>query len=105
MVREAIRSPVSTRVIEVHQGRSSLVNPVSSWSPQTAARRQLHRRRPACRCLLEARRAVEVAIVEPAAQRRTPDPRAARRLLAATAGHPQDSDQDPENHLGSHGAA
>src|ERR1700754_3605854 len=32
-VREAIRSLVPTRVIDVQQGRSSLVNPTSCWSP------------------------------------------------------------------------
>lgn len=76
-VREAIRSLVSTRVIDVHQGRSSLVNPVGEWSPLDG-RLLLARGRiggdPLLlpRRLLEARRAVEVAIVELAALRRTP---------------------------------
>jgi DNA-binding FadR family transcriptional regulator len=75
-VREAIRSLVPTRVIDVQQGRSSLVNPTSRWSPLDG-RLLLARSRvdgdPLLlpRRLLEARRAVEVAIVELAAQRRT----------------------------------
>jgi DNA-binding FadR family transcriptional regulator len=75
-VREAIRSLVPTRVIDVQQGRSSLVNPTSRWSPLDG-RLLLARSRvdgdPLLlpRRLLEARRAVEVAIVELAALRRT----------------------------------
>jgi DNA-binding FadR family transcriptional regulator len=75
-VREAIRSLVPTRVIDVQQGRSSLVNPTSRWSPLDG-RLLLARSRvdgdPLLlpRRLLEARRAVEVAIVELAAQRRS----------------------------------
>jgi GntR family transcriptional regulator, transcriptional repressor for pyruvate dehydrogenase complex len=75
-VREAIRSLVPTRVIDVQQGRSSLVNPTSRWSPLDG-RLLLARSRvdgdPLLlpRRLLEARRAVEVAIVELAAVRRT----------------------------------
>jgi GntR family transcriptional regulator, transcriptional repressor for pyruvate dehydrogenase complex len=75
-VREAIRSLVPTRVIDVQQGRSSLVNPTSCWSPLDG-RLLLARSRvdgdPLLlpRRLLEARRAVEVAIVELAALRRT----------------------------------
>jgi DNA-binding FadR family transcriptional regulator len=74
-VREAIRSLVPTRVIDVQQGRSSLVNPTSRWSPLDG-RLLLARSRvdgdPLLlpRRLLEARRAVEVAIVELAAVRR-----------------------------------
>lgn len=74
-VREAIRSLASTHVIRVQQGRSSVINPPSRWSPLdgrllVARSRadsdplQLPRR------LLEARRAVEVAIAELAAVRR-----------------------------------
>ena len=75
-VREAIRSLVPTRVIDVQQGRSSMVNPTSRWSPLDG-RLLLARSRvdgdPLLlpRRLLEARRAVEVAIVELAALRRT----------------------------------
>lgn len=75
-VREAIRSLVPTRVIDVQQGRSSLVNPTHRWSPLDG-RLLLARSRVdgdlllLPRRLLEARRAVEVAIVELAALRRT----------------------------------
>ena len=74
-VREAIRSLASTRVIGVQQGRSSVVNPPSQWSPldgRLLAARSRAESDPMLlpRRLLEARRAVEVAIVELAAQRR-----------------------------------
>ncbi|OLT14624.1 hypothetical protein BJF78_18050 [Pseudonocardia sp. CNS-139] len=75
-VREAIRSLVPTKVIDVQQGRSSLVNPTKCWSPLDG-RLLLARSRvdgdPLLlpRRLVEARRAVEVAIVELAASRRT----------------------------------
>jgi DNA-binding FadR family transcriptional regulator len=74
-VREAIRSLVPTRVLDVQQGRSTLVNPTSRWSPLDG-RLLLARSRSdgdplmLPRRLLEARRAVEVAIVELAAVRR-----------------------------------
>jgi len=74
-VREAIRSLVPTRVLDVQQGRSTLVNPVERWSPLDG-RLLLARSRAdgdpllLPRRLLEARRAVEVAIVELAAVRR-----------------------------------
>jgi DNA-binding FadR family transcriptional regulator len=75
-VREAIRSLVSTRVIRVQQGRSSIVNPVSQWSPLDGRLLAARSRADADplmlpRLLLEARRAVEVAIAELAAQRRS----------------------------------
>lgn len=74
-VREAIRSLVSTRVIHVQQGRSSLINPTSQWSPldgRLLAARSRVDTDPLMlpRRLLEARRAVEVAIAELAAMRR-----------------------------------
>ena len=74
-VREAIRSLASTRVIGVQQGRSSIVNPPSQWSPldgRLLAARSRAESDPLLlpRRLLEARRAVEVAIVELAAERR-----------------------------------
>jgi GntR family transcriptional regulator, transcriptional repressor for pyruvate dehydrogenase complex len=74
-VREAIRSLVPTRVLDVQQGRSTLVNPTDRWSPLDG-RLLLARSRADSdplllpRRLLEARRAVEVAIVELAAVRR-----------------------------------
>src|SRR5919106_6767943 len=74
-VREAIRSLVSTRVFDVQRGRSTLVNRPSRWSPLDG-RLLLARSRSdgdpllLPRRLLEARRAVEVAIVELAATRR-----------------------------------
>jgi DNA-binding FadR family transcriptional regulator len=74
-VREAMRSLVSTRIIRVQQGRSSMVSPASEWSPLDgrllAARSRLHPDPLLLPMrLLEARRAVEVAIAELAAQRR-----------------------------------
>jgi DNA-binding FadR family transcriptional regulator len=75
-VREAIRSLVPTRVLDVQQGRSTVVNPTSRWSPLDG-RLLLARSRSGGdplllpRRLLEARRAVETAIVELAAARRT----------------------------------
>lgn len=74
-VREAIRSLASTRVIGVQQGRSSVVNPPNQWSPldgRVLAARSRAESDPLLlqRRLLEARRAVEVAIVELAAERR-----------------------------------
>jgi DNA-binding FadR family transcriptional regulator len=74
-VREAIRSLASTRVIGVQQGRSSVVNPPNQWSPldgRLLAARSRAESDPLLlpRRLLEARRAVEVAIVELAAERR-----------------------------------
>jgi GntR family transcriptional regulator, transcriptional repressor for pyruvate dehydrogenase complex len=74
-VREAIRSLAPTGVIDVQQGRSSLVNPTNRWSPLDG-RLLLARSRldgePLLlpRRLIEARRAVELAIVELAALRR-----------------------------------
>jgi DNA-binding FadR family transcriptional regulator len=74
-VREAIRLLASTRVLDVRQGRSSVVNPVELWSPLDgrllAARSQVEDgEMHLARRLLEARRAVEVAIAELAAVRR-----------------------------------
>jgi DNA-binding FadR family transcriptional regulator len=74
-VREAIRLLASTNVLLVHQGRSSVVNAPSLWSPLDGrlliARSQVEDDRLLlARRLLEARRAVEVAIAELAAIRR-----------------------------------
>ena len=75
-VREAIRSLASTRVIDVQQGKSSVVNPVDRWSPLDP--RLLQARGQATgqplllpRRLIEARRTVEVGVTELAATRRT----------------------------------
>lgn len=62
-VREAIRSLASTRVIRVQQGRSSVINPASRWSPldgRLLAARSRAESDPVLlpRRLLEARRAV-----------------------------------------------
>lgn len=75
-VREAIRLLASTRVIDVRQGRSSVVNDPGLWSPLDGrllvARSQVQDDRlHLARRLIEARRAVEVAIAELAAVRRT----------------------------------
>jgi DNA-binding FadR family transcriptional regulator len=74
-VREAIRLLASTNVIQVRQGRSSVVNAPTLWSPLDGrllmARSQVEDDRLLlARRLLEARRAVEVAIAELAAIRR-----------------------------------
>jgi DNA-binding FadR family transcriptional regulator len=75
-VREAIRSLASTRLIRVQQGRLSVINPADQWSPLDP--RLLKARGQASgeplqlpKRLLEARRAVEVAIAELAAGRRS----------------------------------
>jgi DNA-binding FadR family transcriptional regulator len=85
-VREAIRLLASTRVIDVRQGRSSVINPAELWSPLDgrllAARSQVESDRLlVARRLLEARRAVEVAIAELAAVRR--EDSHVERLIAA----------------------
>lgn len=74
-VREAIRLLSSTRVLHVRQGRPTVVNPADRWSPldgRLLAARGLASSDPLLlpRRLLEARRTVEVAIAELAAQRR-----------------------------------
>jgi DNA-binding FadR family transcriptional regulator len=75
-VREAIRTLASTQVIRVQQGRSSTINPVDQWS---ALDPRLHRARGQAsgeplrlpKRLHEARRVIEVAIAEIAAERRS----------------------------------
>ena len=75
-VREAIRSLASTQVIDVRQGKSSVINPVDRWSPLDP--RLLRARGEVSgeplvlpKRLLEARRTVEAAIAELAAERRS----------------------------------
>lgn len=75
-VREAIRSLASTQVIRVQQGRSSIINPVERWSaldPRLLRARGQVSGEPLRlpKRLLEARRVIEVAIAEMAAERRT----------------------------------
>jgi GntR family transcriptional repressor for pyruvate dehydrogenase complex len=75
-VREAIRSLASTKVIRVQQGRSSTINPVDQWSaldPRLLKARGEASGEPLRlpKRLHEARRVVEVAIAELAAERRT----------------------------------
>jgi DNA-binding FadR family transcriptional regulator len=77
-VREAIRSLASTQVIRVQQGRSSIINPVEEWSaldPRLLRARGQVSGEPLRlpKRLLEARRVIEVAIAEMAAERRTED--------------------------------
>jgi DNA-binding FadR family transcriptional regulator len=77
-VREAIRSLASTQVIRVQQGRSSIINPVEQWSaldPRLLRARGRASGEPLRlpKRLLEARRVIEVAIAEMAAERRTED--------------------------------
>jgi DNA-binding FadR family transcriptional regulator len=87
-VREAIRSLASTRVIRVQQGRSSIINPVERWSaldPRLLRARGQASGEPLRlpKRLLEARRVIEVAIAEMAADRRTEDH--LQRMAAAIA--------------------
>jgi DNA-binding FadR family transcriptional regulator len=75
-VREAIRSLASTQVIQVQQGRSSVISPVERWSaldPRLLRARGQVSGEPLRlpKRLLEARRVIEVAIAEMAAERRT----------------------------------
>jgi DNA-binding FadR family transcriptional regulator len=75
-VREAIRSLASTQVIQVQQGRSSVISPVERWSaldPRLLRARGQVSGEPLLlpKRLLEARRVIEVAIAEMAAERRT----------------------------------
>ena len=75
-VREAIRSLASTQVIRVQQGRSSTINSVDHWSaldPRLLRARGQASGEPTRlpKRLHEARRVIEVAIAELAAERRT----------------------------------
>jgi GntR family transcriptional repressor for pyruvate dehydrogenase complex len=75
-VREAIRSLASTQVIDVRQGKSSVINPVDRWSPLDprllSARGEVSGQPLVLpKRLLEARRTVEAAIAELAAERRS----------------------------------
>ena len=87
-VREAIRSLASTHVIRVQQGRSSIINPLEQWSaldPRLLRARGQASGEPLRlpKRLLEARRVIEVAIAEMAAERRTEDH--LQRMAAAIA--------------------
>jgi GntR family transcriptional repressor for pyruvate dehydrogenase complex len=75
-VREAVKELASKDVVRVEQGRGTFVNPPSSWSvldPVLLIARSAHEvdRLALPRQLIEARRVVEVAVAELAAQRRT----------------------------------
>jgi DNA-binding FadR family transcriptional regulator len=77
-VREAVKALAAKQVVRVEHGRGTFVNPSSSWSvldpvlliarsSQNADQLALPRK------LIEARRVVEVAVAELAAERRTPE--------------------------------
>jgi len=75
-VREAVKVLASKDVVRVEQGRGTFVNPSSSWSvldPVLLIARSAHEtdRLALPRQLIEARRVVEVAVAELAAERRT----------------------------------
>ncbi|WP_295697866.1 FadR/GntR family transcriptional regulator [Lapillicoccus sp.] len=75
-VREAIKELASKDVVRVEQGRGTFVNPPTSWSvldPVLLIARSAHHtdRLALPRQLIEARRVVEVAVAELAAERRT----------------------------------
>ncbi len=95
-VREAIRSLASTQVIRVQQGRSSTINPVEQWSaldPRLLKARGHASGEPLRlpKRLLEARRVIEVAIAEMAADRRTEDH--LQRMTAAIAAMQESHDE------------
>jgi GntR family transcriptional repressor for pyruvate dehydrogenase complex len=95
-VREAIRSLASTQVIRVQQGRSSTINPVEQWSAldPRLLRARGHASGEPLRLpkrLLEARRVIEVAIAEMAADRRTGDH--LQRMAAAIASMQESHDE------------
>lgn len=77
-VREAVKALAAKQVVRVEHGRGTFVNPASSWSVLDPvllmARSSYDEDRLALpRKLIEARRVVEVAVAELAAQRRTQD--------------------------------
>ena len=99
-VREAIRSLASTRVIRVQQGRSSIINPVEQWSaldPRLLRARGQASGEPLRlpKRLLEARRVIEVAIAEMAAERRTEDHLQRMAAVIATMQESHDSGDVP----------
>ncbi len=76
-VREAVKALAAKQVVRVEQGRGTFVNPSSSWSVLDpvllmARSSQDGDRLALPRKLIEARRVVEVAVAELAAERRTP---------------------------------
>ena len=75
-VREAVKALAAKDVVRVEQGRGTFVNPSSNWSvldPVLLIARSAHEtdRLALPRQLIEARRVVEVAVAELAAERRT----------------------------------
>lgn len=96
-VREAVKALAAKHVVRVEQGRGTFVNPATSWSVLDPvlliARSSYDEDRLALpRKLIEARRVVEVAVAELAAERRTAvdlaeleQSLAAMRAAAATA--------------------
>jgi len=77
-VREAIKALAAKQVVRVQHGRGTFVNPPTAWSVLDPvlliARSSYDEDRLALpRKLIEARRVVEVAVAELAAQRRTPE--------------------------------
>jgi GntR family transcriptional repressor for pyruvate dehydrogenase complex len=77
-VREAIKALAAKSVVRVEHGRGTFVNPADHWSvldPVLLVARSSQGEDPLAlhRKLLEARRVVEVAVAELAAQRRTDD--------------------------------
>lgn len=77
-VREAVKALAAKQVVRVEQGRGTFVNPSSSWSvldPVLLIARSSYGsdRLALPRKLIEARRVVEVAVAELAAERRTAD--------------------------------
>ncbi len=77
-VREAVKALAAKGVVRVEHGRGTFVNPTSSWSvldPVLLIARSSHEadRMALPRKLIEARRLVEVAVAQLAAERRTPE--------------------------------
>lgn len=75
-VREAVKALAAKRVVRVEQGRGTFVNPMAEWSvldPVLLIARSSHGEDPLAlpRKLIEARRVVEVAVAELAAERRS----------------------------------
>lgn len=83
-VREAVKALAAKGVVRVEQGRGTFVNPTDRWSVLDpvlliARSSQEQDRLSLPRKLIEARRVVEVAVAEMAAERRTEDDLAAMK--------------------------